>query len=66
MNKIAKLMWRTKLGRVLHYAWHRRCLEKLNGEFILGISFAYDKDMYSHEHLCIAFLAWGLFLQWEW
>jgi len=59
-------MRRYKLYRVIEYVWHTRCLERLHGEFVLGISFAYDKDIYDHQHLCIAFLTWGLYLKWEW
>lgn len=56
----------TKRIEVLEFAWRTKCLERLRGEFVLGISVAYDKDIYQHEHLCIAFLAWGLYLRWEW
>jgi len=60
------------VGRHLHRtkwsffrAWHTKSLEKLRGEFVLGVSFAYDRDFFNHQHLYVGFLAWALYLEWE-
>ena len=63
-------MKRTRLYRVKQafwLAWHRTSLELLHsGEFVLGISFGYDKDPYlNHQYLRIAFLAFALYFEWE-
>ena len=46
-------------------AWHTKSVELLRGEFILGISFAYDRDIFNHQHLRVGFLKWTLYLEWE-
>jgi len=56
-----------KAKQAVLLAWHRKSLELLrSGEFILGISFGYDKDPYlNHQYLRIAFLNIALYFEWE-